>query len=140
MTKVFCDLLREVGGEGRDAGPHQPAADPCVAADKAAREPAPEEMIFSCGTWFRSSMTRTIPVADQRGADSAGNERLVARGYWVFAAGLADAGAAAVVDNGGERAVFTDGPFVESKEYLAGVGVSKVPDRLPGHLRARLGG
>ncbi|GAA1522660.1 YciI family protein [Kribbella lupini] len=56
------------------------------------------------------------------------NERLIADGYWVFAGGLADTDDATVVDNRGEQAVFTDGPFVESKEYLAGVWVWEVPD------------
>ncbi|GAB1512661.1 YciI family protein [Actinophytocola sp. KF-1] len=59
---------------------------------------------------------------------SAFNERLMEQGYWVFAGGLADTAAATVVDNRGEQAVFTDGPFVESKEYLAGVWVWDVPD------------
>ncbi|GAA1637120.1 hypothetical protein GCM10009679_47860 [Saccharothrix algeriensis] len=31
-------------------------------------------------------------------------------------------------DNRGEQAVFSDGPFVESKEYLAGVWVREAPD------------
>jgi hypothetical protein len=66
--------------------------------------------------------------ADRRPAISAFNERLVAEGYWVFAGGLADPGAATVVDNRGERPVLTDGPFVETKEYLAGVWVWEAPD------------
>jgi len=56
------------------------------------------------------------------------NDRLIAEGYWVFAGGLADTDAATVVDNRGEQAVLTDGPFVESKEYLAGFWVWDVPD------------
>ncbi len=66
---------------------------------------------------------------DRRPAISAFNERLIAAGYWVFAGGLADTDAATVIDNRGERALFTDGPFLESKEYLAGVWVWEVPDR-----------
>lgn len=65
---------------------------------------------------------------DRQPAISAFNERLMAGGYWVFAGGLADTAAATVVDNRGERAVYTDGPFMESKEYLAGVWVWDVPD------------
>src|SRR5207249_7917824 len=57
---------------------------------------------------------------DRQPAISAFNERLIAEGYWVFAGGLADTTAATVIDNRGEQAVFSDGPFVESKEYLAG--------------------
>lgn len=66
---------------------------------------------------------------DGRPAISAFNERLIAEGYWVFAGGLADTATATVIDNRGEQAVFSDGPFVESKEYLAGVWVWEVPDR-----------
>ena len=65
---------------------------------------------------------------DRRPAISAFNERLIAEGYWVFAGGLADTDAATVIDNRGEQAVFSDGPFVESKEYLAGVWVWEAPD------------
>jgi len=45
-----------------------------------------------------------------------------------FSGGLADTDAATVIDNRGEQAVFSDGPFVESKEYLAGVWVWEAPD------------
>jgi len=65
---------------------------------------------------------------DRRPAISAFNERLIAAGYWVFAGGLADPDAATVIDNRGERALVSDGPFVESKEYLGGVWVWEVPD------------
>ena len=67
-------------------------------------------------------------TADEMAAISAFNERLIAEGYWVFAGGLADTDAATVIDNRGEQAVFSDGPFVESKEYLAGVWVWEAPD------------
>jgi hypothetical protein len=46
----------------------------------------------------------------------------------VFAGGLADTETATVVDNRGEQTLMTDGPFVESKEYLAGVWVWEAPD------------
>jgi hypothetical protein len=65
---------------------------------------------------------------DREPAISEFNERLIAEGYWVFAGGLADTGAATDIDNGGEQAVLSDGPFVESKEYLAGVWVWEAPD------------
>ncbi|MGW8567527.1 YciI family protein [Isoptericola sp. NPDC055881] len=72
---------------------------------------------------------RTDPgSADRRPEISAFNERLMADGYWVFAGGLADTAAATVVDNRDGQAVLTDGPFVESKEYLAGVWVWEAPD------------
>jgi hypothetical protein len=65
---------------------------------------------------------------DKRPAISDFNERLIADGYWVFAGGLADTDAATVIDNRGENPVISDGPFVESKEYLAGVWVWEAPD------------
>jgi hypothetical protein len=56
------------------------------------------------------------------------NDRLVAEGYWVFAGGLAVPGAATVIDNRGGEALFTDGPFVESKEYLGGLWIIEAAD------------
>ena len=61
-------------------------------------------------------------------AINAFNERLHAEGYWVFAGGLADTDTATVIDNRDGEAVFTDGPFLESKEYLAGFWVIEAPD------------
>ena len=61
-------------------------------------------------------------------AIDAFNDRLQAEGHWVFAGGLASPSAATVIDNRGEQAVFSDGPFLESKEYLAGVWVWEAPD------------
>ena len=56
------------------------------------------------------------------------NSRLQAEGYWVFAGGLGSPDPATVIDNRGGQAVFTDGPFVESKEYLAGFWIMEAPD------------
>jgi hypothetical protein len=56
------------------------------------------------------------------------NERLQAEGHWVFAGGLGAPETATVIDNRGGDAVFTDGPFVESKEYLAGFWILEAPD------------
>jgi len=65
---------------------------------------------------------------DRQPAISEFNDRLIAEGHWVFAGGLADTETATVVDHRGEQAVFSDGPFVESKEYLIGVWVWEAPD------------
>jgi hypothetical protein len=65
---------------------------------------------------------------DRRPAISEFNERLIAEGHWVFAGGLASPDAATVIDNRGEHPVVSDGPFIESKEYLAGVWVWEAPD------------
>ncbi len=56
------------------------------------------------------------------------NARLKAEGHWVFAGGLAAPSSATVIDNRGEEAIFTDGPFLESKEYLAGFWIMAAPD------------
>ena len=56
------------------------------------------------------------------------NDRLIAEGQWVFAGGLAAPSTATVIDNRGEEAIFTDGPFVESKEFLVGFWVMEAAD------------
>jgi hypothetical protein len=56
------------------------------------------------------------------------NDRLRAEGHWVFAGGLASPSAATVIDNRDREAVFTDGPFVESKEFLAGFWIMEAAD------------
>ena len=65
---------------------------------------------------------------DERAAIDVFNDRLQAEGHWVFANGLAAPEAATVIDNRGEEAVFTDGPFVESKEFLIGFWIIEAPD------------
>ena len=61
-------------------------------------------------------------------AIDAFNERLEAEGHWVFAGGLASPGTATVIDNRGGAAVFTDGPFVETKEHVAGLWIIEAQD------------
>ncbi len=56
------------------------------------------------------------------------NEKLQAEGYWVFADGLEQATTATVVDGQAEEPVITDGPYLESKEYLGGFWVIEAPD------------
>ena len=67
------------------------------------------------------------PGPESRTLD-AFNDRLVADGHWVFAGGLAAPGVATVIDNRGGAALFTDGPFVESKEYLGGLWIIEAAD------------
>jgi hypothetical protein len=61
-------------------------------------------------------------------AISAFNDRLQADGHWIFAGGLNSPSTATVIDNRNGAAMFTDGPFMESKEYLAGFWVIEAPD------------
>jgi hypothetical protein len=56
------------------------------------------------------------------------NDRLRAEGHWVFAGGLGAPSSATVIDNRGAEAMFTDGPFLESKEYIVGFWVIDAPD------------
>ncbi|CAN7391167.1 YciI family protein [Terrabacter sp. LjRoot27] len=67
-------------------------------------------------------------TATEEAAIDAFNDRLRSEGYWVFAGGLGSPDPATVVDNRGSEAVFTDGPFLESKEYLAGFWILEAPD------------
>ena len=56
------------------------------------------------------------------------NARLVAEGHWVFAGGLGSPSTATLIDNRAGDALFTDGPFLESKEYLAGFWIIEAAD------------
>jgi hypothetical protein len=70
----------------------------------------------------------SLATADEMAAIEAFNDRLQADGYWVFAGGLAAPSSATVIDNRGGEAMFTDGPFLESKEHVAGLWIWEAPD------------
>jgi hypothetical protein len=72
--------------------------------------------------------TSGLATPDEMAAINAFNDRLKAEGHWVFAGGLAAPDSATVIDNRSEAALFTDGPFVETKEYLAGFWIIEAPD------------
>ena len=80
--------------------------------------------------------TRGSGPADEEAAIDAFNERLQAEGHWVFGGGLGSPDPATVVDNRGDDAIISDGPFLESKEYLAGFWIIEAPD-LDAALRRR---
>jgi hypothetical protein len=61
-------------------------------------------------------------------AIDAFNDRLQANGHWVFAGGLGAPANATVIDNRRGETVITDGPFVESKEFLAGFWIMEASD------------
>jgi hypothetical protein len=67
-------------------------------------------------------------TGDEMAAIDAFNEELRAEGHWVFAGGLSTPGNSTVIDNRNGEAVFTDGPYVESKEYVAGFWIIEAPD------------
>ena len=56
------------------------------------------------------------------------NEKMQADGQWVFAGGLGGTAAATTVDNRNDKGIITDGPFVETKEFLAGFWIIDAPD------------
>ena len=69
-----------------------------------------------------------LATADEDAAIDVFNDRLRAEGHWVFAGGLASPTTATVIDNRGGEALVTDGPFLESKEYLGGFWIIEAPD------------
>jgi len=77
--------------------------------------------------------TTNSATAEEIAAIDAFNEELKANGHWVFAGGLASPSTATVVDGRGGEPVFTDGPYLESKEYVGGFWIIEAP-----HLDAAL--
>ncbi len=69
-----------------------------------------------------------LATPEEMAAIDVFNERLTADGNWVFAAGLAGPDSATVIDKRGEEAIFTDGPFLESKEYIVGFWIMEAAD------------
>ena len=65
----------------------------------------------------------SVDTGDEMAAIDEFNDRLRAEGHWVYANGLTAPGDATVIDNRRGQALVSDGPFVESKEYLAGFWV-----------------
>ena len=69
-----------------------------------------------------------LATAQEDAAIDVFNTRLQTEGYWVFAGGLGSPAMATTVDNRGDQAMFTDGPFLESKEFLVGFWIIEAPD------------
>lgn len=70
-----------------------------------------------------SATAAEIAAVDELNAD------LQARGAWVLAAGLAAPGRSRVVDATGDGAPrVSEGPFVETSEYVAGFWIVEAPD------------
>ncbi len=70
----------------------------------------------------------SMATPEEFAAVGAFNGRLQANGHWVFAGGLGAPVSATVIDNRKGAAVFTDGPFLESKEFMCGFWVLEAPD------------
>jgi hypothetical protein len=56
------------------------------------------------------------------------NSGLRADGHWVFAGGLGSPTTATVIDGRDGAAILTDGPFVETKEWLSGFWIIEAED------------
>jgi hypothetical protein len=72
--------------------------------------------------------TAGLATPDEMAAINVFNDQLQAEGHWVFAGGLASPSSATVIDNRGGEALFIDGPFLESKEYLVGFWIIEAAD------------
>jgi hypothetical protein len=72
--------------------------------------------------------TDDLATPDEMAAIDVFNDRAQAEGHWVFGGGLGSPSAATVIDNRGGDAMFTDGPFLESKEFIVGFWVMEAPD------------
>jgi hypothetical protein len=70
----------------------------------------------------------SLATPEEMAAIDVFNDRLQAEGHWVFAGGLGGPDSATVIDNRGEETMFTDGPFLESKEYLVGFWIMEAAD------------
>ena len=69
-----------------------------------------------------------LDIAEEMAAIDVFNEQLQADGHWVFAGGLASPSTATVVDGRDGEPVFTDGPYVETKEFMIGFWVIEAAD------------
>ena len=72
--------------------------------------------------------TTELATAEEMAAIDVFNEQLQADGHWVFAGGLASPSTATVVDGRDAEPVFTDGPYLESKEHIVGFWIIEAPD------------
>jgi hypothetical protein len=66
-----------------------------------------------------------VPVFE---AVDAFNQKARDAGIWLFAGGLQPGDLATVVDATGAEAVVTDGPYLETKEWMGGFWVFELPD------------
>jgi hypothetical protein len=75
--------------------------------------------------------TRSRPAAEMAEihADvSAVNQQAIDDGIFVFAGGLHDQTATTTVDPRSGAPVLSDGPYLETKEYIGGFWIIEVPD------------
>lgn len=84
--------------------------------------------VIDDGQAYKAGRAESATNAEQAAIDVF-NDKLQAEGYWVFAGGLGlPETDATTVDSRSGETVITDGPFVETKEFLAGFWVLELPD------------
>lgn len=74
---------------------------------------------------YARSLEEMQPVFE---AVDAYNQKARDAGIWVFAGGLQPGDLATVVDNTGAEPILTDGPYLETKEWIGGFWVFELPD------------
>jgi hypothetical protein len=86
--------------------------------------------MISMAQYLMSVLTDSTDLAndEEMAAIDVFNERLTTDGHWVFAGGLAAPSTSTVVDGRDGEAVFTDGPFLESKEFIIGFWIVEAAD------------
>jgi hypothetical protein len=75
--------------------------------------------------------SRTRPLEEMQpiwAAVGAFNEQAMADGSFVFAGGLEEPSAATTVDPRSGTPVLSDGPYLETKEYVGGLWIIEVAD------------
>ena len=65
---------------------------------------------------------------EEQAAIDVFNEKLQKQGNWVSAGGLTPPATATVIDNRAAEPIFTDGPYVETKEHAAGFWIIEAAD------------
>jgi hypothetical protein len=74
---------------------------------------------------YARSLEEMQPMYD---AVEAYNQRARDAGIWVFAGGLQPGDTATTVDGTGATPVLTDGPYLDTKEWIGGFWVFDLPD------------
>lgn len=76
--------------------------------------------------------TRSRPAEEMSeiyaAVDAVNQKAMATEGLFVFAGGLHDQSATTTVDGRSGKPELSDGPYLESKEYLGGFWVIEVPD------------
>jgi hypothetical protein len=82
--------------------------------------------VATSGSRRQASVARSRTRPRTRGDDPIC--RLQAQGRFVYANGLASSTTATVVDGQGDSPLVTDGPYLESEEYLGGFWIIEAGD------------